>query len=282
MNDLNNPKIPDYIGPYYVYLLVDPASNEVFYVGKGTGWRFASHLTDKRGYSDITSDADTDDTETRRKKIERIKAIRQRGQEPEVQFARIKITEAEAFSIEAALIDTLKHFGPRAGGGLTNEIGGQGTKNGLVSLDDVSQLLLTPILDTPIPAILFKLREWQTEEEPELPRHGYGYWKGMSDQDLYDSTRAWWSIASYRRPKYHYAVAIFQGITRAVYRIDQSSWRSYKLDPKKVAFAATRLNEGDVFAAFMSDDGKGRRIPLKRPRGDTLFGPQTSRAYWPE
>lgn len=46
MKDLTNPLIAEYIGPYYVYLLIDRALNEVYYVGKGTGWRFADHLND--------------------------------------------------------------------------------------------------------------------------------------------------------------------------------------------------------------------------------------------
>lgn len=29
-NSLNNPLIAEYIGPYYVYLLVDPGTDEVF------------------------------------------------------------------------------------------------------------------------------------------------------------------------------------------------------------------------------------------------------------
>ena len=77
-------------------------------------------------------------------------------------------------------------------------------------------------------------------------------------------------------------VAVFNSPKHRQNPHHQMCARAYKLDTKKVAFAATRLSEGDVFAAFMSDDDKGRRIPLKRPRGDTLFGPQTSRAYWPE
>lgn len=42
-NDLNNPLIAEYIGPYYVYLLVDPGTDEVFYVGTGNPIAYWPH-----------------------------------------------------------------------------------------------------------------------------------------------------------------------------------------------------------------------------------------------
>ncbi len=37
------PEVAERIGPFYVYLLVDPRNGEVFYVGKGTGARPLAH-----------------------------------------------------------------------------------------------------------------------------------------------------------------------------------------------------------------------------------------------
>jgi hypothetical protein len=91
--------LAEYIGPYYVYLLVDPADNDIFYVGKGTALRFMAHL-DAR---EIDNDEETPEEVDR--KHARIDAIHQRGQRYRVEFARIKIPiESEAFRLEATLV----------------------------------------------------------------------------------------------------------------------------------------------------------------------------------
>lgn len=36
---------------YYVYYIINPNTNRVFYVGKGTGIRYKQHLTDKKEYA---------------------------------------------------------------------------------------------------------------------------------------------------------------------------------------------------------------------------------------
>ncbi len=175
-NDLNNPLIAEYIGPYYVYLLVDPGTDEVFYVGKGTGWRFNSHLNDEV----LGNDAVTDDEA--RAKLARIKAIRARSQEPRVEFARIQIQSSEeAYLVEAALIDVLhRYHGKR----LTNVVRGHDADLGLISLEELQEQLQTPFLDTDLRAILIKLNWWGLEVDTELPRQGYGYRRGMSDPEL--------------------------------------------------------------------------------------------------
>src|SRR6266540_593193 len=96
--DVWNPLIAEHIGPYYVYLLLDPESHEVFYVGKGTGTRFLQHGVEAL----MTPEATT--PEEAGEKIGRIHQIRKSGGEPEVEFARIRIpTESEAFVVESTL-----------------------------------------------------------------------------------------------------------------------------------------------------------------------------------
>ena len=37
------PEVAERLGPYYVYALIDPRDDSIFYVGKGTGLRLLSH-----------------------------------------------------------------------------------------------------------------------------------------------------------------------------------------------------------------------------------------------
>ena len=90
------PEVAERIGPFYVYALVDPRDNAVFYVGKGTGQRLLSHGREALLKADSGPRSD---------KVARIREIRRSGGEPRIDIVRHGIDEAEAFLIEAALID---------------------------------------------------------------------------------------------------------------------------------------------------------------------------------
>ena len=75
----------------YVYLYSDPKNGQPFYVGKGKNSRAFTHLTDK----------------DEKKKTLRIKAIRDRGQEPQIDLLCYGLTDNLASLVEAAAISLL-------------------------------------------------------------------------------------------------------------------------------------------------------------------------------
>lgn len=255
--------------PYYVYLLVDPGTSRPFYVGKGRGERFASHGIEAA----VLSATDATAAENRRK-VARIQAIRAAGHEPRIEFARIRIpTEREAFLVEAALIDTLN----RHGDPLVNEVRGHGTRAGLVTLEELEREHGTTEFTTTERAILINLGRWRPDPDPDVPRIGHGYRPDMTPEELYASARAWWRIG---RRDYPYAVAVHEGITRAVWAIDPASWVSHRRPGEEVRWAF----EGgpaplEIVEAFVGTIG--RRIPARRPDGRAVFGSQGAIAYWP-
>lgn len=272
----SNPLVAEHVGPYYVYLLSDPDTQEAFYVGKGAGDRFRAHGWEAHTLSDAASE------EEAHAKVERIREIRKRGSEPRIEFARRCIaTEDEAYLVEAALIDVLLRHGR---GRLTNEVRGHGTDLGLVGLDELEMELAAPHLeDTSLRAILIKLGDWGPEDDPEVPRSGAGFRHGMSELELYDSMRAWWHINPERARNYPYAVPVYQGITRGVWTIDQKSWRRWDAarhgtQSTRWMFDAEPVREGPVYEAFHGRTG--RRIGT-RPSGGPVFGTGSPIAYWP-
>jgi len=91
---------------YYVYVYVDPRSDEVFYVGKGRANRAFSHLQD-------TAEHD---------KARRIRQIQKAGLEPKIEILTHGLaSEKAAYQIEAAVIDLL------GAGRLTNTVRGWGS-----------------------------------------------------------------------------------------------------------------------------------------------------------
>src|SRR4051812_1498092 len=102
MLDSVAPYVGERLG-FYVYLYIDPRTNEPFYVGKGQGERALAHLRD-------TSES---------KKVAWIKDIQAAGLEPQIDILvhGLPLEEA-ALRIEAAVIDAI---GPHK---LTNAVRG--------------------------------------------------------------------------------------------------------------------------------------------------------------
>lgn len=255
--------------PFYVYLLVDPGTGKPFYVGKGRGERFRSHGIEAA----VLSAAAPSGAEERRK-VARIQAIRAVGQEPRIEFARIRIpSEREAFLVEASLIDVLNRHGDT----LVNEVRGHETTAGLVSLEDLERKYGTTEFTTTERAILINLGRWSPDHDPAIPREFHGYRPDITPQELYASARAWWRIG---RRAYPYAVAVHSGITRAVWEIDPSSWVSRQRDGERLRWAFEGVPAPpDIHEAFVGPIG--RRVPALRPDGRVVFGRQGAIAYWP-
>ncbi len=95
----------------YVYVYTDPRDHKPFYIGKGQGSRAFSHLNDV---------SDTDKTAT-------IAAIRESGQEPEIDILRYGLSDAEASLVEASAIDLMGvgNLTNRAAGGHSAIVCGQ-------------------------------------------------------------------------------------------------------------------------------------------------------------
>jgi hypothetical protein len=143
--------------------------------------------------------------------------------------------------------------------------------------------VLVKELTTSTPAILVALGTWTEDDDRELPRHGYGYKPEMTSDELYDSARAWWHLDRARAAEYLYVVAVHDGVTRGVWKIDHRSWRQASLQTcqrlgrsrSRWGFKASTV-AAEVEAAFV-----GRAIPELRPDGRRVFGPGGVVAYWP-
>ncbi len=169
----------------YVYVYLDPRNGEPFYIGKGRGDRFLAHLSDR---------SETD-------KVARIAEIRQSGQESQIDILRYGLSDSEASLIEAAVIDLLGKSQ------LTNRVSGyhKGSFGRITAQELISTLSAKPV-EIRHKAILITINKL--------------YHSHMSPQELYEATRGIWVIGP-RRDKVEYAMAIYQGVVREVYRIEQ-------------------------------------------------------------
>ncbi|HYW78973.1 MAG TPA: hypothetical protein VE890_05320 [Thermoguttaceae bacterium] len=171
---------------YYVYLYIHPETDEVFYVGKGRGNRALAHAN---GEGNTPHD-----------KV--IRDLKKRRLEPRVEILIHGLEdENTALAVEMAAIDLLGLEN------LANSIHGHhSSRRGRMTLEQIRSLYHRKQVTITEPAILIRISR------------AYRY--GMSPIELYDATRATWVIGN-RRRKAEYALAVFEGIVREVYRIAQ-------------------------------------------------------------
>jgi uncharacterized protein len=250
------------IGPFYVYVLVDPITDEIFYVGKGSRQRAESHLKPRNKSESSTP------------KMKRIRAIRSLGEEPRIDIVQRNLPDGlSALQFERALIDCLPN--------LTNLKRGHGVAMGRESLKQIAIKHNAPELGdcAPVSAVLIRLGDRWVEArermEPKYFRKGYGWKEGIERTELYDAVRGWWHISptSAKRRKVSHAVAVYGGVTLAVYRIDK--WIGPKIrtgEKARYAFQGEQLTSGPVFDFYVGRFGK--RVPFKKHSQNSIY-------YWP-
>ncbi|MCA9952830.1 MAG: hypothetical protein KDE48_24440 [Anaerolineales bacterium] len=190
MNQENSfsPAVIEQLG-YYVYLLIDPETNKVFYVGKGTGNRIFAHLNYALKFPKETDKLDT------------IRAIRDKGLLVKHLIHRHGLSEKEAFEVEASLIDFIGLDE------LTNKVGGHKSNyRGQMTIAEVFAMYDAPKIEIPEPALLIIVNKL--------------FHRGMDEEDLYEITRGNWVLGS-RRENAQYAFAIYNGIVRQAYQIQR-------------------------------------------------------------
>ena len=193
------PGVSEKIG-FYVYLLIDPRDDVIFYVGKGTGNRCFAHLAEARKtQADMIGDY---------AKLARIREIESTGAIVRIELLRHGLSEREAFLVESAAIDLLglQHL-------MNRVVGHDAAELGRMSIMDVNALYgAGPVTIDPRHRVV-------------LIRINHLFERGMSDDELYEATRKWWRVG----PRQHrlgttwapeWAMAVFGGVVRAVYRIE--------------------------------------------------------------
>lgn len=182
---------------YYVYLYIDPRTNEPFYVGKGHGERALAHLRDS----------------SESLKSARIKEIQASGLEPRIDILVHGLASEEAaLRIEASVIDAIGSHK------LTNAVRGWETgKVGRMPLKDLVALYGATPVEVVHPALLIRINRL------------YRY--GMEEEELYEMTRGTWKLGR-KRERARFALSVFHGVVRAVFEIN--TWHPGRTTPYRI------------------------------------------------
>lgn len=191
---------------FYVYALIDPRSNQIFYIGKGTGNRVFSHEAES-GKSPKSEKA----------KLQRIQEIEGAGYDVKRLIVNWGLTEAEAFASEATLINLVNYMSPEA---LTNAVAGHHVHESLTVED-------------------FELLYGAEPLAPEDIRHNIlcikinqRYHRDMTAKELYDAVRGIWraSMNSIKRKHIEYVFGVYNQLVVAVYKPDEWHYVYERID----------------------------------------------------
>lgn len=175
------------LGNFYVYGLIDPRTNQFFYIGKGTGNRVFEHEKESRNSEKL--------------KLKTIEEIKKEGREVKKIIINSNLTEEEAYKAEASLIAAFDYIN-----GLTNIVSGHHS-TGAMSVEQ------------------FELENGAKELKREDIKHNILvikinrlYKRDMKPKELYDAVRGLWRASLEKVEKVDYVFGVYNSLIVAVYK----------------------------------------------------------------
>lgn len=191
---------------FYVYALIDPRDDRIFYIGKGRENRVFSHASAAILHDELMSTGS---------KIELIKEIINAGCLVKHVILRHGLTEDQAFLLEATLID----FANIQGHDLTNEVVGKHSiKFGAMSAQEIIQTYNAPPLK-------------ELQHNAVIININKTYERALGGTDVYNATKEAWVISSARRQKLELVLSEYRGVIVEVFAIHR--WYQCKVDVGK-------------------------------------------------
>lgn len=222
---------------FYVYLLINPLDNKIFYVGKGKGNRVFEHA--KASLLDLEEND----------KLDIIKEIISKGQNVKHYILRHRLSEKEALLVESAFIDFLTFKDFKFVANITNVIAGHHQwDEGIKSAEEVEQIYSCELLDMSNKSHrLLCININKTYDR---------------DKDIYEATRKGWILNPDKANQADYVIAEYRGISRAIFKVDNKGWHIYsKNQYNRYCFEGSRVEEEEICHLYLN-----KKLP-KKPKG---------------
>ena len=227
----------------YVYALVDPRTDKIFYIGKGKDNRVFAHC----------NAAISDDSESL--KLNLIREIIAEGYEVKHYILRHKLSDAEAIIIESVLIDFLTYPEFNNESLLTNIVSGHHQwDRGIKTVDEIEAIYnCQKIAPNPNDRILLV----SLNRTFDLAR------KRNDDIDLYKITRRSWAISRHKAEKIDYVLGVYRGVVRSVLKVDDYSVVKNEKIRDRCDFVGNMVYDSKYLNTDVSDYPFGNRGAIR-------------------
>lgn len=187
---------------YYVYALVDPRDNKIFYIGKGSANRVYEHAE-----AAINSDNENN-------KLDKIREIINQGKKVQYYILRHNLNENEAYMLESAIIDFLSYPAFNTESILTNIVSGHHQWNeGIKKVDEINIMYDCKKIE-PYEGDRLLLVSLNQSYDRSKSKDIY---KRVND---YESACKYWRIDARKAPKINFILGVYRGIVRIVIKVD--------------------------------------------------------------
>ena len=224
---------------FYVYALVDPRDNKIFYIGKGKGNRVFQHAKDAINDNDQSLKLDT------------IRNILQEGKQVQFYILRHNLTESVAYIVESTLIDMLTYDKFNRINQLTNIVAGHHQwDEGIKDVDEIDALYnCSEININPGESLLLVSLNKSYDQAK-----ANGVYQRI---DIYEATRKYWYIAKNRPQEIKYLLGVYKGIVRSVIAVDSWKWTTIsedgtRFDKERCEFEGKLLNDSPYMNTSVS------------------------------
>jgi hypothetical protein len=223
---------------YYVYALLDPRDNKIFYIGKGKSNRIFAHLNGALENPDESY------------KINTIKEIIAEGKKVKHLVLRHGLeNEKTAFQIESSIIDLLTFPDFKHHSKITNIVSGQHSwDKGIMNVNEVESLYAAKPL---------KLKE--IFHNLLLININKTYQPGISP---YDATRRNWKLSEQRIKKIDFVCGEYKGIIRGIYKPEK--W-FYLPERKRRYFEGTEVTDEKILKLYLNKAYVGKKKGQANP-----------------
>lgn len=222
------------LGEYYVYGLIDPRTDQIFYIGKGTGNRVFEH--EKESMNRPDSD---------KLKLKTISEIKSLGLDVKKIIINSNLTESEAFAAEAALINAFNYVNDVE---LTNIVAGHHSSEAL-SVEDFEKMYGAD-----------ELHREDIKQKILVIKINKLYRRNMTAQELYDTVRGVWRASINNARSVNYVFGVYNSLIVAVYKPTQ--WYQCKDAPEKRPRQDETMTSQIENRIFFVDENYEHGLPL--------------------
>lgn len=221
----------------YVYCLLDPRDNKIFYIGKGKGNRVFAHLK-----GDIENPSEND-------KVILIKNIIQQGKHVEHFILRYELDEKTALEIEATIINLLTFQKFEHLSKITNIVSGHGSfDRGIKTVNEIEAWYAAEPLD-----------ESDIIHNILIININKTYKPGVSP---YEATRKYWRLDINRAKKVDFVLSEYRGIIRAIYK--PIKWFR-NIEYKRYYFEGIQVDEPGIEQRYLNKAYQGKKRGAANP-----------------